>query len=243
MKRLGLWGTYLFTALLMISLALGFSQGDSIYCGIYGYHYAQLGFDCSNHVNSFLSAFLGNPQTYFFTISILLVILLFFHHIPYLRPEYWVRVADNPARWVVKKILLISLEVTVVFYPLFVVAGMVLGFTFEWEIQLLLYPLYLFVFTALVVTLFHVFYVLTEKYIVALFVFFFTNLIYFNIIDEIAWQTSTGDSLNVDAIDGVMFPTFNNSFIIYASIFYVISMLIASSIALIIALKRKECYK
>jgi len=226
MKKLGLWGTYLFISLLIISLASNFSRGDSIYCGMHSDHYAQLGFDCSNHVNSFLSAFLGNPQTYFFTINILLVILLFFHHIPYLRPEYWVRVADNPVRWVVKKILLISLEVMVVFYLLFVVAGVVLGFTSEWEIQLLFYPMYLFVFTSVVVTLFHVVYVLTEKYIVALFAFFFVNLIYFNIIDEIAWQIFA-----------------DHTFIIKFSIYYIIFMLIASSITLIIALKRKECYK
>jgi len=226
MKKLGLLGTYLFTALFITFLASDFSLGDSIYCYDFGYRYAQLGFDCNNHVNSFLSAFLRNPQTYFFTISLLLIIILFFHHTPYLRPEYWVRLTDRPVRWVVKKILLISLEVIAVFYPLFVIAGLILGFSFEWEIQYLLYPLYLFVFTALVVTFFHVVYVFTEKYIVALFAFFFTNLISFNIIDEIAWQTFADDT-----------------FITNFSISYIIFMLIASSIILIIALRRKECYR
>ena len=242
MKRLGLIGSYIFIALLIISLAANFSVGDSIYCGMHGYRYAQLGFDCSNHVNSFLSAFLANPQTYFFTISILLVILLFFHHIPYLKPEYWVRVADRPVEWVVKKILFTSLEVMVVFYPLFVVAGLVLGFSFAWEGRLPFYPVYLFIFTSMVGTLFHVIYVLTEKYIASLFAFFFINLIYFNIIYEISWLMPTpADPITVTGI--TWHTAADSTLIINASIFYIIFMLIASSITLVIALKRKECYR
>ena len=152
------------------------------------------------------------------------------------------RIADRTVAWVVKKILLFSLEVMVIFYPLFVVAGFVLGFSFVLEIQLLFYPVYLFVFTALVVTFFHVVYVFTEKYIVALFSFFFINLIYFNIIFEISWLMPTpADSI---AISGITWHTAADSMlIINASIFYIISMLIASSITLVIALKRKECYR
>ena len=242
MKKLGLLGSYLFIALLIISLASSFSTGDSIYCNIHWYTYAGRGFDCSNHINSFLFAYLGNPQTYFFTMSLLLILILFFHHTPYLRPEYWVRIADNPMRWVVKTILLTSLEVAVVFYPLFVTAGFILGFSSEWDIQLLIFPLYLFVYTSLVVALFHVVYVLTEKYIVALFAFFFINAIYFFIIHEISWHLPM--PIDSPVIDGISFHIPGESlFIINLSIFYVIFMLIISFITLIIALKRKECYQ
>jgi len=242
MRKLGLLISYLFITLLIFFLASDFSLGYSIYCGMHGYRYAQLGFDCSNHVNSFLSAFLRNPQTYFFTFSILLVILLFFRHIPYLKSEYWVRVADKPVWWVGKKVLLLSLEVMAVFYPLFVVSGLVLGFSVAWEVQLLFYPLYLFIFTAMVTTFFHVVYVTTEKYVIALFAFFFTNNIYIAIIDEIAWlMPTTSDLAHVGGLS--WFAAAKSPFIINLSIFYIILMLAASSIILVIALKRKECYR
>jgi len=237
MKKIGILGTYLFITLLTIFLASDFSLGYSEYCNQFGYRYSGIGhladhlsgFDCSTHVNSFLSAFLGNPQTYFFTISILLVILFFFNHTPYLKPEYWIRVA-NPVRWVVKKILLISLEVTVALFILFIVAGLLLGFSVEWELWLLFYPIFLFIFSAMSITFYHVIYVVTEKYIISLLAFFFMNLIYFTIINEIAWA--------------MIFDYFERDvFITNISISNIIFMLVASSITLVIALKRKECYQ
>ena len=226
MRRLGIFGTYLFFIFLTISLAHDFSRGYSLYCKSFEATYAELGFNCSTHVNSFLAAFLANPQTYFFTISLLMMILLFFQHIPYLKPEYWVRVADKSRRWVGKKILLTSFSAVAVLYSSFVVAGFVLGFSSMWEVQFLLYPLYLFIYSTLIMTMFHVVYVLSEKPIIALFTFFFTNFIFFVVISEIAWQTL------LDA-----------TFVRDLSIFYVFFMLASSFITLIIALKRKECYK
>jgi len=240
MRKLGLLGTYLFITLLIIFLAFEFSQGNSLYCAIHHHQYAQDGFDCSHHVNSFLSANLGNPGTYFFTISLLLILILFFHYAPYLKPEYWVRIADRPAQWIVKKILLISLEILVILYLLFALSGFIFGFSFEWEIQLLFYPIFIFIYSLSVITFFNLIYVLTEKHIIALFTFFFANLIYFNVIDEIAWQIFSGYAPD---IYGVTYPTFDNDFIINASIFYTIFISIASFIILIIALKRKECFK
>lgn len=226
MRKLGLLGIYLFIALLITFLASDFSLGYSNYCYRFGYRYMALGFDCSNHVNSFLAAYLGRPQTYFFTISLLLMMILFFRHIPYLKPEYWVRVASNPIWFVAKKILAISLEVMVVFYSLFVIAGLIQGFSFAWEIKLLFYPVFLWAFSSLVVTFYHLVYVLTKKYIIALFVFFFTNLIFFVMIDQIAWSTFADDT-----------------FVINFSVFYTMLMLVTSAITLAIALRHKECYQ
>jgi len=240
MKRLGRIITYLMIGLLIWSLASSFSQGLSNYCAASGEFYAQQGFDCNTHVNAFLSAYLGNPQTYFFSISLFLVFILFFHHVPYLKPEYWIRIANKPRWWVGKKIFLTTLEVTALFYLLYGGVGVVLGFSVTWTSELLLYPLYLFGFIALVNVLFQVVYVFTEKYVVALFSFFFINNLFFYIIYEIAWLTG-GTFLVLDGIQ--VFDPANDPFILKMSHVYVVLMLLAGFTTLFIILKRKECFK
>jgi len=240
MKKLGRIIVYSLSGLLIFSLASSFPNGDSIYCHANGQFYAELGFDCQNHVNAFLSAYLANPQTYFFTISLLLVVILLFHHIPYLKPEYWVRIADHPGRWVVKKIFLTSLEVAFLFYFIFLLPGFALGFSIWWNLQLLYYLLYLFIFIALVNMIFHVIYVISEKYIIALFAFFFINIIFFYIIYEISWLIG-GTFTDVDGI--AIFNPANDPLILRTSIAYIFIMSIVSIITLFIALGRKECFK
>lgn len=240
MKKVGLVITYLILILLVFFLALDFSHGDSLYCGVHEQRYALLGFSCSNHVNSFLFAFLANPGTYFFTISLLFILILFFKHTPYIKPEYWVRITDNPSKWVVKKMFSTALEMAILFYLVFASIGFLFGFTFEFEFRLLLPLIYLLIFTFTVVVKFHMIYVFTGKYIVALFSFFFINFIFFTVIDEVTFRNSLGQGVSVG---NTIFQNFENHVVTNAVITYVCVMLIICFITLIIALRRKECYK
>jgi len=240
MIKLGRIITYSVIGLLVWSLASEFTKGFSNYCAGNWEFYEELGFHCDTHTNAFLSAYLGDPQHYFFAISLLLIFVLFFHHVPYLKPEYWVRIANSPQIWVVKKILSITLEVTALFYLFYTGIPLILGFSVAWTSELLHYPLYLFAFITLINVIFHLIYVVTEKYVVALFSFFFINNLFFYIIYEIAWLTG-GTFINIGDVQ--VFDPASDSFILQMTTIYVSVMLLVCFTTLLIALKNKECFK
>lgn len=188
MRKIGFILTGLIILLFLFSITHDFSRGDSIYCATAWEMYDVQGFYCSRHANAFLSATLGDSGTYFFTLSLFLICLIFFNHQPYLRPEEWIRTNDKRLKRILKNTVASSLSLSLFFYFAHALPSLILGFSFTLEPQLFIYLTFLFLYIIMTHLQFHVVYALSHQPVVALFSFFLINSFFYFVIDEIAWN-------------------------------------------------------
>jgi len=148
-KRLGLMLSYVFILILVTYLA-----ADAL-----SFH---------NQLSTFITSYLDNDQTYFFVFTILLVPIFLFHHIPYLKPEYFLRMRQRIRYYIFRKVMLDSLQVAGVIFISFIWGGLTMGLHPEFSLSYFRYFLQVFLFMATSFLLYHAIYALVHKHFIAI---------------------------------------------------------------------------
>ena len=210
-KKIGLISTYFF----IFIITFYFSSNAAIY---------------NRTMNEYIASYLGNFQTYFFVFTQLLLPIILFNHIHYLKPEYVVRMKNSLFIYIIKKIMEDSIQIILLIFAFFFVSGFLLRLPFEMDIFLYISLFFQFYIYIIAIFLFyHTLYVLLEKYVLALFIIVASNLI-----------VNTGTFgfrfifIYDDYLDQILF------YII--SWIYFLIIIIVSLVSLLIITKRKECY-
>ncbi|UOE94742.1 hypothetical protein [Alkalihalobacillus sp. LMS39] len=210
-RKFGLMAVYLFIFVLAVYLAYDFLLFES------------------SSMNSFLEAYLGNFQTYLYVFTLLLIPIILFHHVNYLKAEYLSRIKPSLLKYIIKKSIFNSLQTTFVFYFSFISGAVILRLHFDVSILILLLFIQLFIFILACFLLYHAIYLLTFKPMLGLFCIIFTNF-----------------SFSVSGFAfGFLFISDDDVFYeiyYYASMIYIVFILITSLISLALTVKKKECY-